>query len=202
MMPKTDRRTERTRAALMRAFIDVMLSEGYEAVTVEGVAERANVGRSTFYMHYKGKEEILRQSMKNPSSLLAAMIGNVVAPEHLEHQLEHFHAQRRLNHVFFEGAVRVIWISCLAGLIEPRLASVARHVRARPIVPLPMIATQIAEAQLSLIANWLVARPSLKPESIAEALTASTQALLAALLRCRADVPLLIPGEKLRFREV
>jgi AcrR family transcriptional regulator len=201
-MPKIDRRTERTRAALMRAFIDTLLAEGYEAITVERVAERANVGRSTFYMHYTGKEEILRQSMKNPSSLLAAMIGNVVAPEHVKHQLEHFHAQRRLNHVFFEGAVRAIWISCLAGLIEPRLATLVRHVRARPILPLPLIATQIAEAQLALIANWLVARPSLKAEIIGEALTVSTQGLLAALLRCRPDIPLLIPGEKLRFREV
>jgi AcrR family transcriptional regulator len=202
MMPKTDRRTERTRAALMRAFIDVLLSEGYEAVTVERVAERANVGRSTFYMHYTGKEEILRQSMKNPSSLLAAMVGNVVAPEHLKHQLEHFHAQRRLNQVFFAGTVRTIWISCLAALIEPRLTSLARHARARPILPLPLVAIQIAEAQLSLIANWLVARPSLKSESIGEALTASTQAMLSALLRCRPDMPLLIPGEKLRYQLV
>jgi AcrR family transcriptional regulator len=201
-MPKPDRRTERTRTALMRAFVDVLLEEGYDAVTVEGIAEKANVGRSTFYMHYSGKEEILRQSMRNPSSLLAAMVGNVVEQEHLVRQLEHFHAQRKRNHIFFAGPVRTIWSRCLAELIEPRLAAVVRASRARPILPLAMIATQLAEGQLSLIANWLTGRPSLKIEAVAEALTGSTHGQLAALLRCGMDAPLLIPGEKLHYRVV
>ncbi len=201
-MPKADRRTERTRAALVSAFINVLLSEGYEAVTVERIAERANVGRSTFYMHFTGKEEILRQSMKAPSSLLSSIVGNVVGTEHLLGQLAHFYAQRRLNHIFFDGPVRAIWIRCLTELIEPRLTSVARHARARPILPLAFIARQIAEHEIALIANWLTAKPGLKAEAVAEALTTSTHALLAALLRCKLDAALLIPGEKLRYQIV
>ena len=77
---KPDRRTERSRSALMSAFIAIVLSDGYDAVTVERVAERANVGRSTFYMHYKGKEDILRQSLKHPCSVLVAIVGLDVAP--------------------------------------------------------------------------------------------------------------------------
>ncbi len=73
---KPDRRSERSRAALMKAFIDLVLSEGYESVTVERIAERANIGRSTFYMHYKGKEDILKQSITRPSSHLAIIVGH------------------------------------------------------------------------------------------------------------------------------
>src|SRR5882672_10299871 len=100
-MSKPDRRTERTRAALMGAFVSLLLSEGYDAVSVERVAARANVGRSTFYMHYTGKEDILRQSMARPSSVLAVVVGHDLPQEVLIRQLDHFNAQRHRNHIFF-----------------------------------------------------------------------------------------------------
>lgn len=198
-MPAADRRTERTRAALMSAFIAILLEEGFEAVTVERVAERANVGRSTFYMHYTGKEDILRQCMARPSSVLAVLVGHDLPPDVLIRQLEHFHGQRARNHVFFAGPVRASWVKCLAGLIEPRLAKLAQHTRARPVLPLPLAAAQIAEGQLALISNWLTGKAAVKVDAVAEALTATTRANVAALLRLSPDAPLLIPGEKLKF---
>ena len=195
-----DRRTERTRAALMSAFVGVMLTEGFEALTVEAVAEKANVGRSTFYLHFTGKDDILRQSMQRPSTVLAVLVGNVLPAGVREKQLVHFHEQRRRNHIFFAGPVRTIWVRALADLIEPRLAKLARHLRARPILPLPFAALQIAEAQLALIANWLTANPATRPGVIAEALVAATHATVAALLRVPADRPQLIPNEKLAVR--
>lgn len=186
----------------MSAFVQLVLSDGYDAVTVEHVAERANVGRSTFYMHYTGKDDILSQSMARPSGVLSVLVGNAVPPEVLIKQLTHFHEQRRRNGLFFQGQPRVIWVRCLADLIEPRLEKLARHLRARPVFALPLVATQIAEMQLALIANWLSGRSPTKVDAIAEALTSSTHALVTALLRLKPDVSLLIPGEKLRFREI
>ena len=198
-MPKPDRRTERTRAALMSAFVHLLLNEGYEAVSVERVAERANVGRSTFYMHYTGKEDILRQSMARPSSVLAVVVGHDLPQEVLVRQLEHFNAQRHRNQIFFAGPVRVIWVRVLAELIAPRLAKLAQQARARPILPLSLGAHQIAESQIALISTWLNGKASAaKAEAIAEAMTASTRALVAALLRLPQNANLFIAGEKLR----
>lgn len=199
---KVDRRTARTRAALISAFIRVLLAEGYEAITVERLAEEANVGRSTFYMHYTGKEAILRESMRRPSSILSLIVGHDVPLELVVKQLEHFYEQRQRNHIFFSGPVRAIWVDCLAQLIAPRLATVARNARARPILPLSLIAKQIAEQQLALIASWLGGKTGPGADAVAEGLIAGTQATLAALLRCRADASLFIPGEKLRFRDI
>lgn len=198
-MGKPDRRTERTRTALMRSFVSAMLSEGYEAVTVERVAEQADVGRSTFYMHFKSKEDILSQSMARPSSVLAVLVGNDLPPAVLVKQLAHFHDQRRRNSVFFEGRVRRVWVQCLSGLIEPRLAKLARLIGAQPVLPLPLAALQIAETQLALIGNWLTVRPGTKADAIAEALIASTDAAVESLLRSRG--PLRIPGERFEVRE-
>jgi AcrR family transcriptional regulator len=56
----TDRRTARTRCALHDALIALILRKGYEAVTVRDIIDEADVGRSTFYAHYTGKEDLLR----------------------------------------------------------------------------------------------------------------------------------------------
>ena len=41
------------------AFIALILEKGYEAVTVQEIIDRANVGRSTFYAHFESKEQLL-----------------------------------------------------------------------------------------------------------------------------------------------
>lgn len=196
---KVDRRAARTRQSLMMAFVGEMLSRGYAEISVEDIVKRANVGRSTFYMHFKSKEDILKVSVARPSSVLSILVGGDVPVDNVVMQLEHFHEQRTRNGTFFREPTRRIWIGVLADMIEPRLTKVARAARAQPLLPLPLIALQIAEDQIALVANWLTRRPALKADVVADALIASTRANLAALLRVRPDVSLLIPGEKLRF---
>jgi len=191
---KPDRRTERSRQALMSAFVQILLEEGFENVSVERVAARANVGRSTFYMHYKSKEDILRQSMTNPSISLAKLVGGNLTVESILPLLEHFKEQRKRNRIFFLWPIRPIWVSRLAELIEPRLATLVRVTGGRPIVPLPLLALQIAEGQIGLVANWLLGQQVVRNEAVAEALLAATRASVAALLRPRTGASLFIPG--------
>jgi len=53
-----DRRVQRTRQLLQEALVMLILEKGYEAVTVQDLIDRANVGRSTFYSHFRDKEEL------------------------------------------------------------------------------------------------------------------------------------------------
>ncbi len=64
MNTKPDRRVERTRQALRAALIGLILDKGYEAISVMDIAERANVGRSTFYMHYSTKDAVFSDSFR------------------------------------------------------------------------------------------------------------------------------------------
>ncbi len=57
--PKPDRRIQRTRQLLHEALITLILEKGYDAITVQDILERANLGRSTFYAHYQDKEALL-----------------------------------------------------------------------------------------------------------------------------------------------
>lgn len=56
---KEDRRIGRTRKLMHEALMALIVEKGYEAVTVQDILDRADVGRSTFYAHYRDKDELL-----------------------------------------------------------------------------------------------------------------------------------------------
>ena len=57
-MPEPDRRVRRTRRLLQDALVALVVDRGYERITVQDVLDRADVGRSTFYAHYRDKEAL------------------------------------------------------------------------------------------------------------------------------------------------
>lgn len=67
-----DRRILRTRQSLHSALIALIRTKGYEAITVQDIIDEANVGRSTFYSHYTGKEDLFRKGFEHLRALLAA----------------------------------------------------------------------------------------------------------------------------------
>lgn len=59
MQKKTeDRRIQRTRQLLQDALVALILEKGFDAVTVQDIIDRANVGRSTFYAHFQDKDDL------------------------------------------------------------------------------------------------------------------------------------------------
>src|SRR5688572_29080610 len=56
---RPDRRVTRTRRLLQDALVALVLEKGYEAVTVQEVLDRADVGRATFYAHFANREALL-----------------------------------------------------------------------------------------------------------------------------------------------
>lgn len=60
---KQDRRVSRTRRNLRNALMSLILEKGYDSVTIEEITHRADVGRTTFYLHYKDKEDLLLENI-------------------------------------------------------------------------------------------------------------------------------------------
>ena len=58
-----DRRTRKTRALLHEALGSLIVEKPYESIAVQEILERANVGRSTFYTHFRDKDELLAESL-------------------------------------------------------------------------------------------------------------------------------------------
>jgi AcrR family transcriptional regulator len=57
--PTLDRRVRKSRAQLRDALVELILERGWDEVSVLDVCERADVGRSTFYLHFADKEDLL-----------------------------------------------------------------------------------------------------------------------------------------------
>lgn len=60
---RIDRRVGRTRAALQQALGELLPEKPYAQITVDDICQKANVGRSTFYAHYRGKEDLQRAAI-------------------------------------------------------------------------------------------------------------------------------------------
>ena len=54
-----DRRVARTRTAIVDAFTDLARSSPVRDITVSELSDRAQIGRSTFYDHFDGIEDLL-----------------------------------------------------------------------------------------------------------------------------------------------
>jgi hypothetical protein len=52
---RVDRRVRRTRELLRGSLLSLIAEKGYERVTVQDVIDRAGVGRSTFYAHFRDR---------------------------------------------------------------------------------------------------------------------------------------------------
>ncbi len=161
----------------MSAFRDLILTRGYESVAVGDIIGRANIGRSTFYLHFANKRTLLEQSLEGPCGGLAACVHTQTAPQSLVPLLEHFREQRSLNRVFFEQPIRSVWVRRLAALIERKLQRIPGSSRGSAPLPRSLLALTIAEMQVALITHWLGGAGSVRAESIAEALIANARAL-------------------------
>jgi len=57
---KLDLRIQRTRLYIQKALFDLIREKGFDPITVNEIAERAMINRSTFYRHYQDKYDLAR----------------------------------------------------------------------------------------------------------------------------------------------
>ena len=152
----TDRRIERTREAIVGVF-NALIFEGrrYDRIRVADLIARAGVGRSTFYEHYRGKDDVLAETIRYPFAMLAAAVDPDVRVSTLRDVLAHFHENRVPAKAIFAGTARRRIARVLASMIEERLRARAqvRGVVAPQVLGVAAVA--IAEGQLAAIVAWI-----------------------------------------------
>ncbi len=57
--PSTDMRAQRSRRWLYEALLQLMKEKPFQEIQITEIADRAQVARPTFYLHYHSKEELL-----------------------------------------------------------------------------------------------------------------------------------------------
>ncbi len=56
-------RSEKSHQAILHATIDLLAEQGFDGLSIEGVAERAGVGKTTIYRHWDNKEALVNAAL-------------------------------------------------------------------------------------------------------------------------------------------
>ncbi|GIQ70490.1 TetR/AcrR family transcriptional regulator [Xylanibacillus composti] len=65
-----DRRIYKTKRAIMEAFVGLLEEQEFEKITIQAIADRADVNRGTVYAHFTDKYDLLEQCMDTYLKLL------------------------------------------------------------------------------------------------------------------------------------
>lgn len=65
-----DRRIQKTRQLIMNTFIDLLAEKGFDKITINDIALRANINRGTVYLHYVDKFDLLDKCIETYVELL------------------------------------------------------------------------------------------------------------------------------------
>lgn len=74
--PKLDRRIVKTREAINKAFLELFAERALEQITINDIADRANVNRGTVYLHYADKYDLLDRCIEEHLSQLITFCGD------------------------------------------------------------------------------------------------------------------------------
>lgn len=71
-----DRRIAKTKAAIIRAYLELTSTKDNHRITVTEIARIADIDRKTFYLHYSQVEDILEEMIHEKISALDALLRN------------------------------------------------------------------------------------------------------------------------------
>ncbi len=87
-----------TRRKLVRAAARLWSEKGYDATTVEEICAAAGVGRTTYYLHFESKEQLLLELTHATARGVAGDVDDAVGAGTLDDQLRTFVRRPRSPH--------------------------------------------------------------------------------------------------------
>jgi len=165
----TDRRTLRTRRALGAALVDLMAARRFDDISVQQLLDRANVGRATFYAHFRNKHDLLLSDAERFCEMLEAHFlahaggGRRVAPvaELFAHVADFHVFQRALASSGLQEAVYDLVAGHLARVIRRRIAEL-RPDHSATTLP-PTVTARLLAAALVEMLRWWLDQPTTRP---------------------------------------
>lgn len=159
---KPDNRTQRTRQKLGMAFLELMREKPMEEITVQDVLDRTSIGRSTFYLHFRDKNDLLLSQLEMFLQHMSTWLIRSKEQSHrvmpVEEMFDHIASQRAFWRILADAG-RLPDFFDLAQLyfargIEQRLKESKRLPRL-PRIELAARASALAGSLISLLRWWI-----------------------------------------------
>jgi len=172
-----DRRIQKTQKALREALISLMFEKNYHSIVIQEILDRANVGRSTFYAHYRDKDELLvsgleelREQLRKAQQTAASsnrgyekVIGFSLA------MFEHAHGHRKLYRTLSGGPGWTIIRQGIEDMLVQLMKEEARPLlkqRASSEVSFELFIHFLGASFMSVLTWWFNSRQPLAPKEI------------------------------------
>lgn len=173
-----DRRAPRARALLQQALMSLIDTKRYEAITVNDICEAAKVGRSTFYSHYRSKDDLKRSGVESMGrSLLArqrAVRAHASDPDLrklgfslsvFEHARDHLDHYRALAGDRGRTVVLTKIRQMLCDLVRDELAVTVNN-NSKERIPNELVVQYVVGAYMAVMTWWLDSGATLPPQRI------------------------------------
>ena len=154
--------------------MELLSEKQYDAITVQDILDRANIGRSTFYAHYYDKEDVLASITEQMLDLFSQNMQQTEAGPELLPGLELFRHAKQMHkqlHILLKGQSGEVLFKTVQTLlskkIEQNLVSALSEKRSSS-VPLEVVSQYLAGAFLNLLKWWLEAEMPYSPERMDE----------------------------------
>ncbi|KRF08140.1 TetR family transcriptional regulator [Paenibacillus sp. Soil766] len=99
-MAKVDRRILKTQDSLKKAIIELMTEKNFDDITIQDIADRANLNRGTIYLHYQDKFDLLDKLIETHLNELGEMDEWACEMDWNEALVPYFEYFEK-NHLFF-----------------------------------------------------------------------------------------------------
>ena len=157
-----DRRSARTQRSLSEALVELIKEKRFDEITVQNVIDRADVGRSTFYSHFRDKEDLFQKDWERFLDGFAQHIdwekagqGRFVPVVYLFSHLQEYQP-------FYQSLVRsrmtdAVFKSGMSHLSQKMEAALTSWLRGKPApaIPIPILANYLAGELFALLKWWL-----------------------------------------------
>lgn len=171
---KKDRRTRKTRQLLRDTLLTLLKEKRYEEISVQDIIAQADVARSTFYVHYVDKDDLLT----GRHGIFAENLGEQMLA-HAEESGSAFSSRTWFYHIQAQGDVlKVIAkdsamdlaMKTLRGIIHDSVQNgMQAHAQMKfASVPLPLIVDYLTDTLMTLIKWWFKDGLKRTPEQMDE----------------------------------
>lgn len=168
-MKKLDRRVLKTRKAIISAYLSLLEEKNMHAISVNDITERADINRSTFYAHYKDKQHLQEQSIKEILNDLEKAIANKPSGEKttefsltmlqniFERMFENIYTHSKFYNIMLGEYGPSVFAKKLEGIIRKHTRKGLEVVKADDIdssVSQDIYLSYMTSAQLGVIHYW------------------------------------------------
>ena len=185
-----DRRIQKTLKLLREALVSLITEKPYDSIVVKEILDRANVGRSTFYTHFRDKDDLLVSGIHDMLGPVP-MTGNPGKGHDrilwfslpvFEHHYRHAHTWgdrigARGRAILHEHLRRVL-TEIIAEVMNMRSSSARKSAGQ---IPPDLVAAYVASTFVLVLNWWLDKKMRLPPKEINEVFRVLTLPTLAAV---------------------